>query len=128
METDDNTNRLGTTIRAYREMMGISATELARRVGIQPSTITRAENGETTLTINTLRRVALELRLDTSDLLRDAGYAAAAELPAFTPYLRKKYPTMPIEARASLAAEFERIIGRYGFDPDATGPKIGEDE
>lgn len=127
METE-NTTPVGSLIQQRRTELGLSGYELARRCGIQCSTILRIERGEVQPTAEKLDVLARELQLDPSILLSAAGYDQLAKLPTFTPYLRSKYPDMTNEARAELEQAFSRIAKKHGFDPTRTGPRSGEDE
>ena len=53
---------LGERIRRLRKEMGMSVTELARRVKTSPSYISEIEQGEKTPSLNLLVRIAKELR------------------------------------------------------------------
>lgn len=119
---------VGDLIAARRTELDLSGYELARRTGIQSSTILRIERGETQPSAEKLDILAGALDIDPSELLAAAGYGQLAELPTFTPYLRSKYPDMTDDARAELEQAFGRIAKKHGFDPNHTGPRPGEDE
>lgn len=123
-----NESHPGRVIAERRKELDISGYELARRTGIQASTILRIERGETEPTTEKLNILAGALDLEPSVLLAAGGYDQLATLPTFTPYLRSKYPEMPDEARDDLARAFQRIAKKHGFDPTQTGPRPGEDE
>lgn len=124
-----NSNQsVGDLIAARRSELGLSGYELARRTGIQSSTVLRIERGETQPSAEKLDVLAGALGIDPSQLLAAAGYEQLAELPTFAPYLRSKYPDLPDEAREDLAKAFQRIAKKHGFDPTSTGPRPGEDE
>ena len=61
---DDNNTRVARAIARAREGLGITQTELARRLGLSRTAIYNWERGETTPSANRLREVARALGLD----------------------------------------------------------------
>lgn len=119
----------GQIVRSRRLDVGMSANELARRAGVNTTTITRLEAGESAVPrADTLRNVALALGLPVSDLLARAEYLEAGELPTISPYLRAKYGYLSDSAQAEMTAAFRDIATRHGYDPDQRGPQPHEDE
>ncbi len=62
---------IGRRIREVRESLGMSAAELARRVGVAPNTVWRYESGEREPSMAMLAKIARELRTEPAELLRD---------------------------------------------------------
>jgi transcriptional regulator with XRE-family HTH domain len=120
-----NRHRLGDTVRHRRELLGLSARELARRIGTTDTTVLRIESGASPNPhTDTLSALAEALDLPYADLFAAAGYAVPAQLPTFQPYLRTKYGELPPAAVAELEQHFAEIARRYGTQ----GPLNGEDE
>ena len=69
---------LGERIRSLRKEMGMSVTELARRVKTSPSYISEIEKGEKTPSLNLLVRIASELRTGIDYLTGLEGFAEKA--------------------------------------------------
>jgi len=69
---------LGERIRRLRKEMGMSVTELARRVKTSPSYISEIEQGEKTPSLNLLVRIAKELRTGIDYLTGLEGFAEKA--------------------------------------------------
>ena len=61
---DDNNARVARAIARAREDLGITQTELARRLGLSRTAVYNWEHGETTPSANRLREVARALGLD----------------------------------------------------------------
>jgi transcriptional regulator with XRE-family HTH domain len=62
---------LGRRIRDVREDLGMPAAELARRVGVAPNTVWRYESGEREPSMAMLEKIALALRTEPAELLRE---------------------------------------------------------
>jgi len=60
---------VGVRIREKRMALGLSATQLAKRAGIAPSTVTHAENHEHLPRLPSLIKIAGALGVDVADLL-----------------------------------------------------------
>jgi len=67
--TDWVAERIGPRIRARRLELGMSMRELARRLGVSPSFVSRLENGRCPPSVGTLRALTSELRISASALL-----------------------------------------------------------
>ncbi len=125
--TSDKLVQLGGLVKQRRQERGLMAKDLAQRIDVTPSTITRIEQGALySPRPHILAKIANELDLPVSDLFALADYLAPTQLPAFTPYLRTKYRDMPDEAKEELEASFSKIAKKYGYLAD--GPAPGEDE
>jgi predicted transcriptional regulator len=51
-------------IRAWREYRQIKMGELAKKIGISPAYLSQIENGKRNPTLNTLKSIAIELKID----------------------------------------------------------------
>lgn len=81
---------LAETIRRHREAAGLSQLALAKKVGVQASTVFRLERGEVEAPDpDKLQRLAAALEVDPEEFF--ALYPAPERLPEFAPYLRAKY-------------------------------------
>ena len=60
---------IGGNISMYRKIRGIKASDIAQRLGISESSYTRYERGETSITIDLIKQIADELRVDPVTLL-----------------------------------------------------------
>lgn len=65
---------LDRTLRTRREALGLDRAELAERVGVDPETISRWENGEVVPPPKRLAKVAQVLELDLDHVLEYGGY------------------------------------------------------
>lgn len=65
---------IGTQIAKQRKAEGLSQEELAHRTGYYRTHISIVERGENATTIWTLKKIADELGVKPSDLLKDAGF------------------------------------------------------
>lgn len=126
--SDINPTKLGKAVTKYRQRLGISASELARRTGLNTATITRTELGEITQAkIETVHVLAQSLGIPLTELLTESKIIDGQDFPAMTPYLRTKYKDLPPEAIREIEAHFETIATKHGitgFD----GPAPGDDE
>ncbi|MFD3399870.1 helix-turn-helix domain-containing protein [Kribbella sp. NPDC058693] len=120
--------QLAKIIKETRTEKGYSASELARRAGVQPSTITRMEAAQLQHPPQptTLVAIARVLELPVSDLFASLNWMPKEQLPSFTPYLRAKYGELPDEAQNDLEAEFLKVAQRYGYE--SNGPHPSQDE
>jgi len=68
-----NPTKLGKAVTKYRHRLGISASELARRTGLNTATITRTELGEITQAkIETVQVLAQALGVPLTELLAES--------------------------------------------------------
>ncbi|UVJ38069.1 helix-turn-helix domain-containing protein [Arthrobacter sp. CJ23] len=118
---------IGNAIRARRDELGISAAELARRVGVYPSSITRLEAGEVGGRLNNIRDIAAALKMPLTELLAESHVIDEHDLPQLTPYLRTKYKNMPEAAVKEIERHFQEVAKRHGISPNS-GPSLGQDE
>ena len=61
--------RLGTHLKLLRMQQGISGKDLAKRIGVSPSLISKVENGAANPSMDVLRRIVMELNLSMADLM-----------------------------------------------------------
>jgi transcriptional regulator with XRE-family HTH domain len=119
--------RLGQTLRARREKLGLSQRQLAAQASVSDATIVRIEHGEFNAPApDKLSRIAEALGLPLADVFALADYVVPSQLPSFQPYLRSRYRNLSDDALKDLDQAFARIVRRHGYEPD--GPKAGEDE
>ena len=71
----------GEMVRAARERRGLSATSLAREVGVSPSQISRIESGDRGTDVDTLARLVRVLGLDAGASLDALAPVDAPEEP-----------------------------------------------
>jgi transcriptional regulator with XRE-family HTH domain len=116
---------VGEIIKRRRQEIGLSRREVARRAGVNDSTIVRIENGDiANPRSDMLQSLATALNLSYADLFAAAGYNTPDGLPSFEPYLRAKYGDLPLADLAELERRFAAIERRHG----ARGPVDREDE
>jgi len=77
--TTNNTPTLGALIRARREILGVSRAELARRVRIDRSQLSRWENGDATPAGDSWRRLARALGIPLAELRATVPATSDAE-------------------------------------------------
>jgi transcriptional regulator with XRE-family HTH domain len=73
-EARDELRRLGEHLRAARERRGLSAAELARRIGVDRRTLARLEDGDPTVSVGVLLQA-----LDVLNLARGFAEVVAPE-------------------------------------------------
>jgi transcriptional regulator with XRE-family HTH domain len=118
--------RFGAYLRERREAQQLSIREVARRVGIQDTTIMRLEQGKFSAPApDKLRRLSEVLDIPPNDLFVMADYMVADELPSPSLYLRAKYPDLPPEAIEEMEQYLQGLMREHGA---TGGPKAGEDE
>ena len=114
----------GQMIKRRREHSGLSLSEVARRAGIDKSSLSLLERGLSRPKPETIRALADVLGASASDLFDAADYLRANELPSLRPYMRAKYHDLPDEA----VAEVEAFIGRLQKRHTVRQPVNDEDE
>ncbi|TQF73361.1 helix-turn-helix transcriptional regulator [Rhodococcus spelaei] len=118
---------LAELLRTKRTALGLSASEAARRAGIQPSTLTRLELGQIVApTAANLQALGAVLGITSADLFATVGWMPEGDLPSMTPYLRSKYRDMPPEAIAEIEQHFAKVAQAHGIT--VNGPVGNEDE
>jgi hypothetical protein len=69
--------------------------------------------------------MAAVLGIGAADLFTERQrHAKDDQLPAFSPYMRKKDDYLPDEALAEMQAAFDALLAKYGH----AGPRPGQDE
>jgi transcriptional regulator with XRE-family HTH domain len=68
---------LGAAVRAYRADLAWSQEELGERAGLHPSYIGQIERGTKKISLATLQKIAVALKVKISDLLQEKAPAAA---------------------------------------------------
>lgn len=117
--------RLAEMLHKRREALGFSASEVARRAGVNPGTVTRIELAQIPKPLpETLTAIAGVLNIVPADIFDVTGWAPAEQLPPLRPYLRSKYQALPSDA----VAEVERFIDDLQRKHSGSGPRPGEDE
>jgi transcriptional regulator with XRE-family HTH domain len=123
----EQAKELGRRLRTRREELGLSVRDLERLADVDNGTIVRIEQGAFAAPRpDKLSRIAEALRLSLADVFALAEYVVPGDLPAFTPYLRAKYRSLPPKAVSDLERYFDKLAARYGIDP--AGPAPGQDE
>ena len=65
--------RLAARLRTLRQTLGLTQTQMARKLGISQATLNRLESGTQNVTLRTLAVLARALRCDVVDLLLPPG-------------------------------------------------------
>lgn len=68
--------RLGRNLRAHRKALGLSQEQFAEHLGYHRTYIGGIEQGVRNLSLRSLERLALDLKIDPLELLREAPSAA----------------------------------------------------
>lgn len=122
-EPNPGAAELGRLVRAHRQQLGWSLEELARRTGLNKSTIHRMENGQFDAPRPlALQRLARAMETDVEDYFALIGYFTPKGLPNLQPYLRSKYDASEEEAR-----EIDRYF-TYLRDRDKEPPQQPNDQ
>lgn len=123
--TPEEVRSLATRIREKRVAKGITATEVAKRAGVNPGTVTRLELGQIRdPRPSNLLAIAAALDIKPADIFSMSNWLPGAELPSFSPYLRQKYSYLPEDAFTQMQRVFQEMTEKYG----TRGPLPGEDE
>lgn len=92
MATKRARKELGRYLKECREELGLHQQDVAKRAGIQPSTVMRLENGDIeNPRPDTLQQLAKALGVSFEDLFARIGYLDADNLPEPAPYFRTKF-------------------------------------
>ena len=70
-ESDLHKKAFGLAVRKYRERLGVSQEELARRAGIHRTYVGDVERGERNISVVNMMRLARALNTDLSKLVRE---------------------------------------------------------
>ncbi|MFH5207857.1 helix-turn-helix domain-containing protein [Antrihabitans sp. NCIMB 15449] len=128
--TPEQIDTIAQLIRTTREQQGLSTAAVAKRAGINVSSLWRIEEGQrANPKAEVLQAIGHALGIPTSDLFAAAGWVPRTELPTIRPYLRTKYGELPADAVAEIEAHFDDIARKHGISFDrSSGPMRGEDE
>ena len=88
-EPKDDTLQVATAVRDLRKIRNLSQRQLAGRMGVPRTYISKIENGKAMPTLNSLDRLAKALQVDMSALLRDAPkrHQTEADMLTADPFL-----------------------------------------
>src|SRR4051794_9455832 len=113
VDHNDGFIKLGRHIHRLREAQGLRLREAARKAGVDPTWLSRLEQGVyTSPDQRSLVKVAQGLGTDIEEFYVVAGLTTGEGLPSFTPYLRAKYD-LPEDAVAQLEAHFDLLNEKY---------------
>lgn len=99
-ESKPSAVELGRLLQRHRRDAGLSLEDLAKRSGLDKSTVYRIEQAQIEApSPQKLQRLASALGTEVEDYFALAGYFTAHGLPNLEPYLRAKYDATPEEAR-----------------------------
>jgi transcriptional regulator with XRE-family HTH domain len=122
--TDDERQALADLLRSRRHELGISASELARRSGIDKGLLTLLDQKKIAQPrVDTIRALATALEIPLADVYAATNWLPEGSLPSLRPYMRAKYDQLPDEAVAEVERMVARLSKKYG-----QGPAHGEDE
>jgi transcriptional regulator with XRE-family HTH domain len=124
--TPDTSKGFGNYLQSLRQQRRLGLRELARQADVNPSALTRLEQGKTSPMPETLRALAPVLEVPTSELFAAAGYMVPSELPHMSTYLRVCYGDVSDETVVLIEAYIQRLVNEQGLDPN--GPADAEDE
>lgn len=80
---------LGTQLRNFRIMKGLSLEELAHKAGINPSHLGKVERGDHNYTVNTLDKIVSALNISYTQLFQFEADVGQAETPVANPLIEK---------------------------------------
>ncbi len=122
--SDDERQALADLIREHREAAEISASELARRAGIDKGLLTLLDQKKIAQPkVDTLRAIAQALDIPIADMFATTNWLPQNALPSLQPYMRAKYEDLPDEAVAEVEQFIANLSTKY-----RRGPQAGEDE
>lgn len=87
----DTGKTVGETIRELRKQRDLTQEDLGRRIGFSKSGISKIENGSAELTLNTLVKLAQELGVNLSYILRDTLKEEDYQLAIIKSFLNRFY-------------------------------------
>ena len=123
--TPEETDQLARLIRERREQIHLSASEVARRAGVTPGTVTRIELGQiASPRPENLTAIGTVLGIPAADLFALTDWLPKGQLPTLALYLRAKYGELPDGAVGEIEEFVNRLRERHGYH----GPVDGEDE
>lgn len=124
--TPEEAKQLGQLIRTNRQRLRLSIRQLAPRVQLHPSTITRLERGDFLAPKdNTLQRLATALGIKQTELAGiTARYVVPMDLPEFPRYLIAKYPELPSAAADELIRHFYKLLAVHNNSDQEQEPTL----
>lgn len=122
--TDDERQAIADLIRERRLALGISASELARRAGVDKGLLTLLDQKKIAQPkVDTIRALAQALGIPLADMFAAANWLPEDSLPSLQPYMRAKYDDLPDEAVEEVDRFVQQLSRKY-----QRGPSNGEDE
>lgn len=117
--------QIGLEIKLLRERLKLSAKDLAERVGLSPSQMSRLESGQRRVDAVMLSRIAKALDVHPSHFFQD--FQEPADLPAADDVVDAALPEPPAEAPAAALGRLIRAERhRQHLTPDELGQRIGK--
>ena len=101
--------KVGARVREIRLARNVTQIELAKRMGVSSSEVSRAEIGSRMPTLPTLRRFADALRVSVGDLLDIEQHAIPAELSVLLADLRAAAPEVQAAALAQVNLHLDTL-------------------
>lgn len=122
--TDQERQALADLIRDRRQILGISASELARRAGVDKGLLTLLDQKKIAQPkVDTIRALAEALDTPLADMYSAANWLPEDSLPSLQPYMRAKYEDLPDEAVEQVERYIAKLSRKY-----RRGPRANEDE
>lgn len=124
--------QIGLEIKLLRERLKLSAKDLAERVGLSPSQMSRLETGQRRVDAIMLSKIARALEVHPSHFFQAefGGAAAPGSDEGLTPAAAEEPPPTPDVADAPGPAQLGRLIRserrRQHLTPDELGQRIGK--
>jgi transcriptional regulator with XRE-family HTH domain len=107
---------LGDTLRQHREDLGLSLTEMAARLGVSGSHLSRLERNKIEHPApDLLLQISKCMAIDAQDLYALTGLFVPDDLPELVPYLRAKHPDWPELAVTQLDTYCDFLKARYSL-------------
>ena len=105
---------LGAYVRQERGLSRLSLAQLAERVGVSPSYLSKLENGSVLQpSADILCRLADVLEIDSADLFAYTGYTLPESLPSLSAYLHAKYENVSDAAVTELDNYLQYVRDKY---------------
>ncbi|MFZ0613732.1 MAG: helix-turn-helix domain-containing protein, partial [Desulfobacterales bacterium] len=107
---------LGARLKAVRTRQGVSQTELAKLVGVTPSTISQVESNMIYPSLPALFKMAEVLSIDVSAFFRDAAEAASPAVFTAAAAVAHKFPNLPrdsVSGKRLTGVDFEAKAEPY---------------
>ncbi len=101
---DDLAYAIGQRVKGLRKAAGLTQEQLAEAIDLQPSAISRFENGSIGLSITTLQQVARVLRVPLARIFEEPGEPGAASADPEEAMVLQAWRTLPEAYRGHLRA------------------------